>query len=410
MITIPMTLWLGIGWTMLHFLWVGGVVAGAAALVLRQIPGTSAEMRYAIALASLVLLALTPPAIAWRLARTSGSDWSGLPAHDVDQVGPATFSPAKEARGVVVIGDVQRQKDRASPQPVAVPPVVVDRRTVTRPSWLATRLDALATCLPWLWLTGSPLTFAWLALGFAGAERLRRRSRRLRAGKRSTADLPAVGRFVRDRPGCGRGGLRPSRHSRSGRDHAALDPLAGGGDGRLGARADRDGPASRVGPRPSLGQFGELASTIDRVVAFLSSGRMDRLGVDPPEREHCCDRIVVAHTGKAHVYAEMLLALASAPVQRALISVALVPYRKHLVRRIRQILTPRKDHPMKLSRSLILSAAVVTLAPALWIATHAGSQRSQNAQTSPNASAPVASAHAKRKKSNKKMRKPLRRR
>ena len=31
------------------------------------------------------------------------------------------------------------------------------------------------------------------------------------------------------------------------------------------------------------------------------------------EREHCCDRIVVAHTGKAHVYAEMLLALASAP-------------------------------------------------------------------------------------------------
>ena len=185
MITIPTTLWLGIGWTMLHFLWVGGVVAAGAAVVLRQIPGTSAETRYAVALASLVLLALTPPAIAWRLARTSGSDWSGLPAHDVDQVGPATFSPAKEARGVVVIGDVQRQKDRASPQPVAVPPVVVDRRTVSRPSWLATRLDALATCLPWLWLAGSPLTFAWLALGFAGAERLRRRSLTSRAGKRS---------------------------------------------------------------------------------------------------------------------------------------------------------------------------------------------------------------------------------
>jgi hypothetical protein len=33
------TLWLGIGWTMLHFLWVGGVIAAMAAVVLRRLRG-----------------------------------------------------------------------------------------------------------------------------------------------------------------------------------------------------------------------------------------------------------------------------------------------------------------------------------------------------------------------------------
>ena len=110
------------------------------------------------------------------------------------------------------------------------------------------------------------------------------------------------------------------------------------------------------------------------------------------EREHCCDRIVVAHTGRAYAYAETLLALASEPRPLAAISVALVPRRKHLVRRIRHILTPREDHPMKLSRSLILIVAAVILAPAFWIATLAQSQPFQKAQTSQNVSPAGASA------------------
>ena len=110
------------------------------------------------------------------------------------------------------------------------------------------------------------------------------------------------------------------------------------------------------------------------------------------EREHCCDRIVVAHTGRAYAYAETLLALASEPAPLAAISVALVPRRKHLVRRIRHILTPREDHPMKLSRSLILVVAAAILAPAFWIATLARSEPFQKAQTSQNVSPAGASA------------------
>ena len=110
------------------------------------------------------------------------------------------------------------------------------------------------------------------------------------------------------------------------------------------------------------------------------------------EREHCCDRIVVAHTGRACAYAETLLALASEPAPLAAISVALVPRRKHLVSRIRQILTPREDHPMKLSRSLIFAAATLIVAPAFWIATLARSEPFQKAQTSQNVSPAGAAA------------------
>jgi len=104
------------------------------------------------------------------------------------------------------------------------------------------------------------------------------------------------------------------------------------------------------------------------------------------EREHCCDRIVVAHTGRAYAYAETLLALASEPAPLAAFSLALLPRRRHLVRRIRRILTPWDNHPMKLSRSLILIVATAILAPAFWVATLAQSQPFQKAQASQNVS------------------------
>ena len=37
--------------------------------------------------------------------------------------------------------------------------------------------------LPWLWLAGSPLTFALLASGLIGAERFRRQSQRIESGE-----------------------------------------------------------------------------------------------------------------------------------------------------------------------------------------------------------------------------------
>jgi WD40 repeat protein len=115
--------------------------------------------------------------------------------------------------------------------------------------------------------------------------------------------------------------------------------------------------------------------------------------------------MVVAHTGRAHAYAETLLSLAGEPAPLVAISLALVPRRKHLVRRIRHILTPREDHPMKLSRSLILIAAAPIVVPAFWLASLARSQPLPEAQTtqspSPPAAAPTPQAGPVKVKDNK---------
>src|SRR5262245_32708844 len=79
------TLWLAAGWTMLHFLWVGGFIRVGAAIVRRTLRGASAETRYAAALSSLALLALAPGAIAWRLSQ--GDRTERLPR------GPESIAP-----------------------------------------------------------------------------------------------------------------------------------------------------------------------------------------------------------------------------------------------------------------------------------------------------------------------------
>jgi WD40 repeat protein/beta-lactamase regulating signal transducer with metallopeptidase domain len=386
------SLWLAIGWTMLHFLWIGCVIWAGSAVVLRQLRAATAEVRYAVALASLVLLALAPPAIAWQLACASGSIWSGKPPVGQDQARPDAVAPAREDGGVIVIGEIQKQGDRASAVPVAVPPVGVDRLTVSRASWLSARLDALAACVPWLWLVGSPLTFAWLALGLAGAERLRRRSLPLKA----ESDLSQLCRRLAVGFGIGRdvavavcdrvatpvlvGIVRP----------LILLPVAA-----MGGWGPEQIEMVLLHELAHVRRWDNLVNLLQRLVEsllFFHPAVWIVSGWIRQEREHCCDRIVVLHTGRACAYAETLLALASEPAPLAAISVALVPRRKHLASRIRHILTPREDHPMKLSRSLILIVAIVILAPAFWIASLAQSQPVQKAQTSQNVAPAGASA------------------
>ena len=67
-------MWLAIGWTMLHFLWVGGLIGVAAAMALRALGGASAEVRYGVALASLAMLAVAPAVIGWRASLAGGAD------------------------------------------------------------------------------------------------------------------------------------------------------------------------------------------------------------------------------------------------------------------------------------------------------------------------------------------------
>ena len=84
------------------------------------------------------------------------------------------------------------------------------------------------------------------------------------------------------------------------------------------------------------------------------------------EREHCCDGIVVAHTGRARAYAETLLALADpGPDRTPHAAVALAG--NDLVARVRRILDLHPEgHAMKLPRGLLALTAAILIFPAGW--------------------------------------------
>ena len=382
------TVWLAAGWTMLHFLWVGGAVALVAATVRWMLRGASAEIRYAFALASLAMLALAPFAIAWWLARAPS--WARFPTEGLDQPERLVISSAEKnpraSRSADELEDKRTQIDRASASRPVMSPITAGRTAPSRPQSprLISWLDVLVTKLPYLWLVGSPLTFTWLALGLSGAERLRHRSVALKDDAeqiqlcRRLAEALGITRVVVVAVAvCDRiaapvlvGIARP----------LILLPaaaLSGWGPEQIEMVLLHDLAQVR--------RWDNLVNLLQRLVEsvlFFQPAVWIVSDWVRQEREHCCDRIVVAHTGRAHAYAKTLLALAGEPmVPLVAVVTSLAPHRNHLVGRIRQILAIREDHPMKLSRNLILAAGVAVLAPAFWIAASAQSQPAQTAQT-----------------------------
>ncbi len=324
--TNPATLWLGIGWTMLHFLWLGIVVAAGTAAALRVLRGASPEMRYAVALAGMAMLALAPAAIAWRLARSSNSVEFGYSARGGQgQAVITAYAAASEAGTDNVAARVARHDDHAPASPFAQQSVRVDGRGVLRPDSLQAPFEFAAACLPWIWLVGSPLTFAWLALGLAGAERLRLLSRPLPPGSelsqhcRRLAVSFGIGRHVAVAI-CDRvptpvlvGIVRP----------LILLPTAA-----MGGWAPDQFEMVLLHELAHVRRWDNLVNLLQRVVEsllFFHPAVWIISGWIRQEREHCCDRIVVVRTGRAHAYAETLLALASERAPLAAISVAVAP-------------------------------------------------------------------------------------
>jgi len=355
-------IWLAIGWTMLHFLWVGGLIGAAAAMALRSLGRASAEVRHGVALASLALLALAPAVIGWRASLAGGADRpSPEPGGQTVQVVP----PPSVRHAEETLTLVGRTEPAEAPDSAAAMAGADRTATAPRPSSPASRLDAAASRLPWLWLVGSPITFAWLALGLAGAERLRRHGavlserelsrlcRRL-AGELGIARdvavavcdrlvtpvLVGVGRPLILLPAAALGGWSPDQL-----EMVLLHELA------------------------HVRRWDNLVNLIQRLVesalffhpaVWVVSGWVRR------EREHCCDAIVVARTGRARAYAETLLALADpGPDRTPRAAVAIAG--NDLVARVRRILDLHPEgHAMKLPRGLLALTAAILIVPAGW--------------------------------------------
>ena len=350
--------WLAAGWTMLHFLWVGGAVGLIAALGRRALRGAAPETRYAHALLSLSAMAVAPAAIALL-----------LPAVD-DGRPPRTLSRAADnsplPRPSAVIPAPERPD---APHKPATAPLrwALDRPTAG--STLDRCLETAAAGLPWLWIVGhAPLTFSLMAAGLVGAERLRRRSRPLPDG-----ELTELARRLASAIGI----VRPVALGVC--DRLAAPILLGIVRPMIllpaAAVAGWDTDQLEMALLHELAhvrRFDNLVNLGQRVIEsllFFHPAVWWASGWVRLEREHCCDRLVVAQTGRARPYAAMLAELAMHRTRpgRAAVAMAESP----IVARIRCILNP-EDHLMPLSRPVVALAVGLLAAPAILIASQAG--------------------------------------
>jgi beta-lactamase regulating signal transducer with metallopeptidase domain len=362
--------WLAAGWTMLHFLWLGAAIGAVAWLARRVLRPFGPQVCYVVLL--LMLLVMAGGAI-----RLGVWVFDRMPAPiSVDFAVPSATAVAVQQPAAV------SQFAAPSPPPPVVTPADALRQEGQK--WLG----EAARFAPWVWLVGSPATLLFLALGLAGAGRLRRQSQLLVTGEiadaaRRLATVMRVSRHVTVAV-CDRvvapmllGILRPL---------ILLPPAV------LAGHSATQIEMILIHELAHVRRFDNFVNLVQRVIEALLFfhpavwlvSRWVRL-----EREHCCDAVVLAHTGDPQTYAETLAALAIPGLAPAHAAAAMANHQ--LVTRIRQILNIEE-------RSMTVSGKMLSFVGSLVVVT--GLIVAAYAQSSPPEAAPDAKAQADKPPAN----------
>jgi BlaR1 peptidase M56 len=345
-------LWHIAGWTMVHFMWLGALVALAAATCRVLLRRSSPNARYAVATASLALLATLPLSIAalWsqhprtnvqpepgvaadgsaiRLTRAGTANDVEIERYNSDVALPSQAAPtAPHFAGGLPANRVQKIDGFDHRQSRSLPGAFHQLRSTSTTSWL----DACVGYLPWIWLMGTPLTFAFLATGIVGTERLRRASRPIVEGPvaeicaRLTTSLRVGSRITIAI--CERvyapvliGILRPM---------ILLPPSA------LSGWSPDEIEMVLLHELAHVRRWDNLVNLVQRLVesllffhpaVWIVSNWMRR------ERESCCDAIVVSHSNRRQAYAALLVTIASQQREAGRARSPLFPARPHPRRR-----------------------------------------------------------------------------
>lgn len=338
-------IWFALGWTMLHFVWVGAAVGLAALSLRRALDRAAPTWRYAAALVCLAALVAAPCVIFAQVYKAAGTGYS-LPLPSVAEAMPPAAAVAARA-------------STAPPLPAlgAEPPLAAQ---------ILRALDRAAQWAPWLWIAGAPLTLSLLAAGVAGGARLRHTARPIADTAlvelgRSLAEVLAVGQAVvlavSDRVVTPLvvGVLRP----------VVILPAAA-----LGGWTPEQLEMILLHELAHVRRGDNLVNLVQRLVESLlffhpvvwwvsSWARL--------EREHCCDAVVLGHTGRPQEYAETLAALAMPGLAPS--HAAAVMANHQLLGRIRHILKVQ-DVPLAAPRKSLAAlgalAAVATVVAAAW--------------------------------------------
>jgi beta-lactamase regulating signal transducer with metallopeptidase domain len=320
--------WMAAGWTMLHMIWLGASIGVTAALVRRLMTSSGPEARYGVALALLVVLAVSPVVIFMRVLETECR-----PA--MEMVGPVksiehTGLTSTEDRELLVI-------KRTKPLDAEVRFALGHAQSSS--------LSFLVPHLPWFWLFGSFSTFIAIVTGLIGVEQFRRQSRLVESG-----DLPRRCRALVDSLGIARrfsvgicdrlatpvliGIVRPL---------ILLPPIA------LSGWSVEQLEMVLLHELAHLRRWDNLVNLLQRFVEsllFFHPVVWWLSGWVRLERELCCDRLVVERLGQPVAYAEMLVVLSETSGRRHQAMLAMAD--RQVLTRIRRLLN-LKERSMKLS-------------------------------------------------------------
>ena len=355
------------GWALIHFVWQGAAIAGAAAALLRLTRRRSANVRYLIACASLAFM-LASPVITARLLWTavaSPEDAMSFAVDDAALQGRATLNRAAQyvARAFQPRANDTGERRRGSPKPVGEGggPAVVDDRA-GQGGFTFAPLDRLVPVITMAWLVGVALLLGRMAGGWWHVRRLHRTALASSSSRWQTAcrrvayrlGLPAAAHVVEsslvDVPTVV-GWLRP----------AILLPVAA-----LASLSTAQVEAILAHELAHIRRHDyalNVLQTIAETLLFYHPAvwwLSKRIRV---EREHCCDDIAVAVCGDPVSYAQ---ALAELEIWRTVSTrMAMAATGGSLLGRVRRILrVPITDEPPTPSWAVTLALTMIFAAGA----------------------------------------------
>lgn len=297
------SLWEVLGWTMLHFLWMGSIAFVISAGVRWSVRRCSAGLRYAVALLCLLGVTATAAVALFVSQRQVGNAVAGatgsvsLPAEPSSAEAPPLPVDWMPPDGL---------RTAAQSQP-AIPPQTAQE--ALREWVFQGTLNAIAALLPWLWICGTPLVLLALLTGIFGTTRLRRRStelsdERLRGRLDRLGTLLGISRRV---------GLAVCDQVSSPLVIGIVRPLIILPPAMISGLAPAQLEMILLHELAHVRRWDNLVNLLQRAIEALLFyhpavwwvSRWVRL-----EREHCCDALVLAHDHTPQAYAETLAALA----------------------------------------------------------------------------------------------------
>ncbi len=342
-----------LGWTVLHSLWQGAVVAIGLAVILHLIKKDKAELRYGFSVMALVLMLL----------------WSGNTFRQHMKPGYANQVFASEADTWILI-------DSEAPAFVAVHDL--------EESPLAYFLHQVERHIHWifpLWLIGLvAFSIRWIGSMFF-LHRLRHRHAFMMEGPWVDQAHELATRLGIHKPVMLLESIKVKSPMVLGHLKPAILLPAGMLTGLDPAQIEAI-LAHELAHIQRHDYLINLMQSLVEVAFFYHPAYWWIAAQIRDEREHCCDDVAVEICGSALVYARALTDIEAQRVQVNGLAVGLVGRKKHLLSRIRRLVAPRPEKAPALGRILSLLMLSLSLFSLAWLSPETNESVGENWEAS----------------------------